>query len=338
MSNNNSFDELDGMNFEDHTNFTFDNEDYDLISDYNTMMEEVENQSPMDMLADFADQDINFYETIDELEFDYEEDISSDLINKGKRSYNKMKSDGNDFEKEFSKELTMYYDTLDEINKFSKKLDKKFDAIDGSKAKGTSKYLNDLIVSILNAKNSKMTALDKISNLKKTMIELKMKQDKETGANKQEDTSLESSANQYFRQIMTVGRGNFIDMLESDSTITGCTGNDDLEYSSTMSDAQIELNDKIAERLSAEANGRSIEGDKYIAYENMKIEQVVKYSVSDNNWEVIAVDEFGQQVIDFPVPTRKELGKVKFSTDNRFMTDQFGRSYKVIEKYESTDV
>lgn len=332
----NSFNELDGMEFEDHTNFTFDNEDYDMITDYNTMMEEVESQSPMDMLADFADQDINFYDSIDDLDFEYDQQVTDELATKGKRSYNKIKDEGNEIEKEFASELTMYYDTLDELNKFGKKLDKKYDSIDGSKAKGTSKYLNDLIASIITVKGSKITAIDKIANLKKSIIELNLKTDKQNNKG-QEDGSLESSANRYFQQIMGVGRSNFITALDADATLsdTEYSANDDREYVNTMTDAQSELHDKIAERLSAENSGRSVEGDKYIAYENMNVDQIVKYCISDNTWELIAVDEHGQQVIDFPVPTRKELGKVKFSTDNRFMTDQFGRSYKVVEKYES---
>ena len=89
----------------------------------------------------------------------------------------------------------------------------------------------------------------------------------------------------------------------------------------------------INERLSNEGNGRSVEAEKYIIYENLKPELVIMYSVLDNSWEMIAQDKDGQRIIDYPVPTKKELGKMKFSSDRKFATDSYGRSYKVIEKY-----
>lgn len=331
----NTFDSLEDMNMEDRSNFSMDSiEDIDIVSSYEDMMKELEDQQPMEILEGIADQDVSFYDTIDELDFEYDQQLTDEITTKGKRSYNKMKSEGNEFEKEFSGELAMYYDLLEEINKFSKKLDKKFDALDGSKAKGNSKYLNDLITSIVSVKGSKLSTIKEITSLKKTIAELQMKSDK---ANPVEDGSLESSANSYFRQIMSVGRNSFINALNGDETNTisseDYSPNDDIEYQKSMPDFHDDIQQKIADRLEKEGNDRrTADGDKYIMYENMNIDQVVKYDVMNNSWELIAVDENMQQVIDFPLPTRQQLGKVKFSSDHRYMTDQSGRSYKVIEK------
>lgn len=332
----NTFNSIEDMNIEDRSNFSMDNiKDINIVDDYEEMMKELEDQQPLEILEDLNTQDINFYDTIDELEFDYDDQVIDEIGSKSKRIYNKMKDEGNEFEKEFSDELKMYYELLDEINKFSKKLDRKFDALDGSKAKGNSKYSNDLIASIVSVKGSKLSTIKEITALKKTITELKMKADK---ANPNiDDGSLESSANEYFRNIMSVGRGSFINALNGDETSTvssqNYSSNDDIEYQKSMPDMHEDIQQKIVERLEKEGNDRRTgDGDKYIIYENMNIEQVVKFDVSNNTWELIAVDENMQQVIDYPLPSRQQLGKVKFSGDHRYMTDQSGRSYKVIEK------
>mgnify|MGYP003303428225 FL=1 len=53
----------------------------------------------------------------------------------------------------------------------------------------------------------------------------------------------------------------------------------------------------------------------------------------DNTWEIIAVDKDGQRIPDYPVPSKAELKKMKFSADGAWATDAYGRSYKVIEKF-----
>jgi hypothetical protein len=89
----------------------------------------------------------------------------------------------------------------------------------------------------------------------------------------------------------------------------------------------------INERLESEGTTRSSDADMYIIYENLKPELIVMYSVVDNTWEMVAIDKDGQRIQGYPVPTKKELGKMKFSQDKKFATDAYGRSYKVMEKY-----
>ena len=311
------------------------NDDYDFIQDYEDMMKEIDEQDPIDIIPDI-DQNTDFYEAIDNWDnYYYEEDISEKIIKKGKRTYNNCKEDENEFKKEFKEELSMLYDLLDESNKFGKKLTKKYDSIDGSKAKGTSKYLNDLIASILASNTNKLQIIKEINSLKKTIQELKIKAD---GKKANVDTeSLEGQANSFFRDIMSVGRNNFVSALNNDpdTQITyEYSLDDDIEYANALPDAQAALHDRINERLENEAGtSRSAEADKYIIYENLKPELIVLYNNLDNSWEIIAVDKDGQRINDYPVPTRGELGKVKFSQDGRFMTDGYGRSYKCIDRY-----
>ena len=100
----NNDDSLDNIYFDNEYN-----EDYDFISEYEQMMEDLDNQDPKDIIPQF-DEDINFYEAIDNWDNEYVEEISEKLTRKGKRSYDKFKEDENIFKKEFAEELTMLYD------------------------------------------------------------------------------------------------------------------------------------------------------------------------------------------------------------------------------------
>lgn len=324
----NNDDSLDNINFDNSYN-----EDYDFISEYEQMMEDLDNQEPIDILPSFDEND-NFYEAVDNWDNDYVEEISEKLTRKGKRSYDKYKEDENEFKKEFAEELTMLYDLLDDANKFNKKLIKKYDSIDGSKAKGTSKYLNDLIASVLTSNTNKLQIIKEITNLKKTIQELKIKSDGKyvkTG-----DDSLESQANSFFSNIMSVGRNNFISALNGDDmhfVDVEYSSDTDIEYANTLPDVQNEIHDRINERLMNEDSLRSTEAEKYIIYENLQPEYKILRSAMDNTWEVIAVDKDGQRIHDYPVPSKKDLGRMKFSSDGNYATDAYGRSYKVIEHY-----
>ena len=324
----NNDDSLDNINFDNSYN-----EDYDFISEYEQMMEDLDNQEPIDILPSFDEND-NFYEAVDNWDNDYVEEISEKLTRKGKRSYDKYKEDENEFKKEFAEELTMLYDLLDDANKFNKKLIKKYDSIDGSKAKGTSKYLNDLIASVLTSNTNKLQIIKEITNLKKTIQELKIKSDGKYA--KTGDDSLESQANSFFSNIMSVGRNNFISALNGDDmqfVDVEYSSDADIEYANTLPDVQNEIHDRISERLMNEDSLRSTEAEKYIIYENLQPEYKILRSAMDNTWEVIAVDKDGHRIHDYPVPSKKDLGRMKFSSDGNYATDAYGRSYKVIEHY-----
>ena len=324
----NNDDSLDNINFDNSYN-----EDYDFISEYEQMMEDLDNQELIDILPSFDEND-NFYEAVDNWDNDYVEEISEKLTRKGKRSYDKYKEDENEFKKEFAEELTMLYDLLDDANKFNKKLIKKYDSIDGSKAKGTSKYLNDLIASVLTSNTNKLQIIKEITNLKKTIQELKIKSDGKYA--KTGDDSLESQANSFFSNIMSVGRNNFISALNGDDmqfVDVEYSSDTDIEYANTLPDVQNEIHDRISERLMNEDSLRSTEAEKYIIYENLQPEYKILRSAMDNTWEVIAVDKDGHRIHDYPVPSKKDLGRMKFSSDGNYATDAYGRSYKVIEHY-----
>lgn len=332
----NMFNDLHDESLQDNSNFEMP-EDYDFISDYEQMMADLDNQDPIDILPEFDESD-DFYQAIDNWDNgDYIEEPLDKYSRKGKRSYDKYKEDENIYKKEFAEELAMLYDLLDEANKFNKKLTKKYDLMDGNKAKGASKYSVDLIESVLSSTTNRLQIIKEINALKKNIQELKIKADGKY-AKMGGDGSLEDDANSFFQNIMGVGRNNFVSALNGDPDFhfsnPEYSDDEDIEYANSLPDAQEAMHDVINERLEKEGmNNRSVEAEKYIIYENLKPELRILRSVVDNTWEVIAVDKDGQRIIDYPVPSKKDLGRTKFSADGNWATDAYGRSYKVIEKY-----
>lgn len=336
-----NFDSLNNdPELQDNSNFdTSYNEEYDFLSDYEEIMTDMNNneEDTLNQVQQFADDtnDFDFYQIANDWEQnEYEDDVTGDIARRGKRSYNKLKDGDNILKKEFAEELTMLNDLLDEVNKFGKKLDKKYESMAGSKTKGVSKYTNDLIQSILATKSTKLQIVKELTSLKKNILDLQLKEGRRFGGEGEGD-SAEYSANSYFKEIMRVGRNNFMEAL-NDNTPSIQTEDDvpeEIEYANKLSERNEMLDDHIAKRLEQETD-RSDEANKYILYENLNVELKIKYNAVNDDWKIIAVGDNGNEILDYPIPDKKDLGKVKFSADHKYATDKFGRSYKVIEIYE----
>lgn len=270
------------------------------------------------------------------MEEDEEEDIEGDLTSKGKGGYHELKKHKNNFKKEFAEELTLLYSLLDETSKFGKSLEKDLEALKGSKVRGVSKYTNELAQLILNVKGTKLSIVKEINSTKKTVADLTMKSEAKTKDNDNKN-SPEHLASAYFKNILTHGRTNFID------TIAGGTSyaQDDLESvvneiesNDGSSDDEDEYTRILTERLEANGNpNRSLAGSKYIEYENMGVKINVRKCIDTGEWEFVAIDKYKQRVDDYPVPTKREAGRMKFSSDGEYATDSKGRIYNVIEYF-----
>lgn len=270
-----------------------------------------------------------------------EDDIEGDLTSKGKKGYKNLKSNKNNYKKEFAEELTLLYSLLDETSKFGKSLEKDLNSLKGSKVRGVSKYTNELAQLILTAKQNKLNILKEINSTKKTIADLTMKAEAKTkGEENKNDPEYLAAA--YFKNVLMHGRSNFIDNMTNNNASYSMDDND--EYASMID--QIEQRDNkgeteediynriLAERLEANGNPyRSLAGSKYIEYENLNVKIYVKKCIDTGEWHFVAIDKNNQQIDDYPVPTKREAGRMKFSDDGAYATDSKGRIYNVIEYF-----
>lgn len=286
---------------------------------------------------EMVSDDDNLIDIDEILNRDDDDNIEDPIIDEQKRGYEKRKKDDNPFKKEFAEELTLLYSLLDEVNKFNKELEKKYKAVEGSKTRGVSKWTTELINSILSAKTSKLQILKEISNIKKTIADLKIKQDGKK-ANIEGEKSVDLLASQYFQNVLKYGRSKFVQEMgtvhDDDDEIDDLVERIERNKMSYSPDELERIQNYIEERLETEGNPfRSEAGSKYIQYENRGVKICIKRCIDTGEWEFIAIDRDNQQVFDYPLPRKRDVGKVRFSDDGRYATDERGRTYKVIEYF-----
>lgn len=274
---------------------------------------------------------------IDEILNRDDDNIEDPIIDEQKKGYEKRKKDENIFKKEFAEEITLLYSLLDEVNKFSKELEKKYKAVEGSKTRGISKWTTELMNTILSAKSSKLQILKEISNIKKTIADLKIKQDGKKAVAEGEK-SVDLLASQYFQNVLKYGRSKFVQEMgtvhDDEDEIDDLVERIERNKMSYSPDELERIQNYIEERLETEGNPfRSEAGSKYIQYENRGVKICIKRCIDTGEWEFIAIDRDNQQVFDYPLPRKRDVGKVRFSDDGRYATDERGRTYKVIEYF-----
>ena len=265
-----------------------------------------------------------------------DEQIDDNIIDEQKKSYKKLKKDNNDYKKEFAEELTLLYNLLDETSKFGKSLEKDLSALRGSKVRGASKYSNDLTELILTSKQNKLNILKEITNIKKTIADLKIKADAKDKKKDDGTNSPEYIASAYLKSVLNHGRSNFI------STVTGNEGIDMGGMQDNFYVPEEEDEDQytrfMMDRLDRDENPyRSAAGSKYIEYENDGVKLYVKKCIDTGEWEFIALNKHKQQIYDYPLPTKRDAGRMKFSDDGTYATDAKGRIYNVIEYFLPED-
>ena len=326
-------------------------------------------------LSSMLDDDIGFNSIGDEEEFstlldvdndaiklllsDGDESIADVIIGEG-RDYNKYKKSGDKLVEQFGPELTYLYDLLDEINVFGKDLDKQFNFISGSKARGMSKTSNDLTQNIIANKKTKLDVVKEIATIKKTIEELKLKHENVTAKRGPEggELSNEASAAMFMSNIMKVGRNNFMEALESnlesndeqytfemDKALNNLSSEIDNDWEEEPKRQRTidgfydeydmdEIDGYIDSRLdNEEFASRTADGDKYILYESQQPTIMIKKCIDNGDWNFIAVNKDRQELAGYPLPDKDTLGKMKFSADGNIATDKYGRTYKVLEYY-----
>ena len=199
------------------------------------------------------------------------------------------------------------------------------DPIFTSRARISYKTLVDLITAYNVTNSNKMQNIKEMGNLKKSIMDLKIKMDAKDKSS--ETLQMDEYGSQLFDQLFKSGRKTVIDQIN--------------EYSPAMDDTMIgqyskPIDDVLNERLDSEANDagssfRTMEGSKYIQYENLQPELYVQKSFSTGDLDVVAVGNDGVVIDDYPVPSIEQLGKLTFNPEANTCTDQTGRVFKVME-------
>lgn len=294
-----------------------------------------ESVGEVEMPEESMEVDGNFID-MDEI-FGEEEDEIDGIIGEQKRGYKSRKKEEG-YKKEFAEELTLLYDLLDETKSFGVDLEKMYKGMTGGRTRGYSKYTNDLINSILQSKQSKLSILKEIANVKKTIVDLQLKESKNNSSG-DDGNNVQSLAASYLSNIVKTGRNNFVNALtEKNSLYDGDNpeiqefvdnigtdySDDELQNLNNMLDDDLEDND---------SDYRSAKSDIYIKYENQGVQINIARNIETGDWRFIAIDKFGSEITEYPLPDKQMVTPIKFNEECTFGTDKMGRSYKVIEMY-----
>jgi hypothetical protein len=264
---------------------------------------------------------------------DDDDEDDNDIIGEQRRGYGKLKKE-NSYKKEFAEELTLLYDLLHESKIFGKELEKIFKASSNSKVRGASKYMNDIASNIISVKNNKLSILKEISNIKKVIADLKLKETKGK-SDSGEEASAERIASNYLKSILSHGRNRFIqdisDQREPHELETSYHQYDNSHANDIDDEEREDLDTEINDRLERDGNPyRSSEGSKYIEMENRGIQTMIEKNIDSGEWRFINVDRDMQKVNGFPLPNTNNV-KMKFSDGSQYATDQWNHIYKIIE-------
>lgn len=279
----------------------------------------------------------------DEIEYDEDGQIISNTIIDSERNYKKQKKNENEFRKEFAEEVTLLYDLLKDTGKLSKEIDKMLKDATGSRVRGVSKNLTELINSKSSTASTQLAIIKEINNIKAKAIDLKFKS--EAKKNKEEgDQNFALVSASYLQGITKNGRQNFMQSVRGASGYlpqTSVPTEDD--YTGTIIDYEgvpqvytedetSHIEDLIEQRLREEGNPfRSAEGDKIIEYENRGVEIKIKLYVDTGEWEFFAVDRDNILLYDYPLPRPEDAKPIKFT--GHIATDRRGIQYRVMEAY-----
>lgn len=277
-----------------------------------------------------------------------------DIVRSQKNAYKDRKKDTNEYKKEFNDELTLLYEALQVATNMANTVEGQYGATSKSRTRGISKYSNDLLNNYNSLSTTRLSIIKEIVNIKKTAMDLKLKDEK----NKQDDGAAAASVNQVASSYLNSFFGNrngYLSSLASQDGVgteavnTGMIQED--HFDNIVSDVlskndstgdvntgivDIEREDDVFdnffnERLADEGNELRREGGtNNIANENRNVRVVVYQNAQDNSeWEFVAIDAEGQEVIDYELPDVMHIGKMTFR--EKFASDERGRSYEIIQ-------
>lgn len=228
---------------------------------------------------------------------------------KGKKKKKKEKNEPTDFAKEFEPEVALINNLLVDQSRFVDSLQQKYDRMESlkSSARGTGKFTTDLIANINQGRQLTAQLVDKKISVKKTIVDLEMKERKELGAGLDGD-DMNNFAAEYLKNIIT----NRPDMMNAYGEI----GVEDTDEYGLIDAIDGNLDDNRGDEVAA-----------YLKYENRHVTVFVEMNPDDvDDYDFVAETDDGEVLLDYPLPDKTTLS---LNRSTMIATDAYGKKYKV---------
>ena len=239
-------------------------------------------------------------------------------VKKSKKKKKKKQDGPKDYTEDYQKEISLYQDLLREQTQLTSSLQKRYDQLTNQKssARGVGKFTTDLITTINQSRSLSKDIIKEIANTKKTIADLNMKEREKFSKNGMlDDADKGQFAAGYLKQIMganlngTYGGGEYgIDDVSSGEDFFG-----DMDDFMRNSEGYV---------------SRSEDAEKYLKYENQKVEIKILYNEETEEKEFIAFNEDDEVIDDYPLPSTIDTVSINRST--MIGVDKFGQKFKVI--------
>lgn len=250
-----------------------------------------------------------------------------DDITDEERSYYRRKTDGDKFDELFKKERSMLSDVLTDIQKRSKLINARINSMSGKGSYGVSKNFVELVDAGTGMDKAKLDVIKAMADLKKTATDLRMKEMKNNPVTN--DESNDTIADKFYKSIIGGGSQKFIQ-----SSIQQYRTNDaNHSLPGTFNITQPLSNTTIS------SNYSNNNADKYgyIRNENKHVD-ICLYRFNDNHLEFVALDENGNEVPDYELPSDMLLDTIDIKPMAKYGYDKFQRKYRIIDVNDTVDL
>lgn len=257
----------------------------------------------------------------------------------GEERFNyRRQSDEDEYQAMFKKEKSMLNDVLTELQKRSKVVNSKINAMSGKGTYGVSKNFVDLVEASASLDKTKLDTIKELVNIKKTAADLKLK-DRRLNPDTDEDDR-DSVADAFYKQIMGGGNKQFLqNTLTPYSNLQGGIvgtrsesgyGNEiDNEY---RDDIGFNISQPIPQEYQQYSNDEELSADPYgyIANENKGV-QICLHRFDDDTLRFVAIDDNGETIDDYELPDDSLLSDMRIKPMSSYAYDRYDRKYKIID-------
>ena len=266
--------------------------------------------------------------------------IDIDKLNLFDDEEDKEKEDESDtdkiYEKRFNGSLILLTNLMKEINKVSIGANEFLDKMMKGKVRASPTAIANQTSTVNSLFSTKLSTIKEITAINSKISDLEIK--RATAENKDKNKSNDETNNaliidKMFDKLMMseskIGP-DYDDIDDSDDKIL--TSKKDKKKKSKS------INQRIKE---LQESGEITFSDSELAfrYEKDNVRIVIYKNVNTGRWKFVAINEDGDELYDYPLPDKKNIGKVKLDMESLIAKDGLGREYQIIpvESFDDSD-
>lgn len=244
-----------------------------------------------------------------------------DIFEEEKEKVKKKSKDDDDFyEARFNGSLILLANLMTETNEATIRGKDYLEKLESGKVRTSPMAITNQMSNINSLLSTKLSIIKEINAVNKQISELELKKSaavEKSGKNKEaEEQNSKFVIDKMFDRLMD----NDIPVPKSDRAKSKKDKKKDISKDI----------DKRIKELEDEGEIEFSDTERAFKYENENVTVAIKKCKSNGHWCFAAYTEDGDEIEDYPVLDKKNVGKVKFDDDKLIATDKLGNTYDVI--------